>query len=281
MITGMPRIAIAGEDFPGIISTFRDKLGMPVIDVSTESIKSLGAALAMCTPEGGSNIEIMSPGNPDTPLSQSIQGFLDRRGQGHFALMLEAADPDEEAEGLLARGLNVMPRMEGAGGRDIHPKSAHGVLIRVYPIDSFTAKGDKSAADQDAPGLTGIARVLIAVRDLDEAVDTYGTKFALEVSDPVQDDEKGVCRVICTPPSGGVIELVAAADIQKPFAASIERFLATRGEGMYALVLGTDDLQQTAKALASRGMGTSEIAGLENTLELDQDAMFGTRFWIE
>ena len=90
MITGMPRIAIAVRDFDKIITTFRDQFGMPVIDISDSSVDSLGARLAMCVPPGGSNIELMCPAVPEAPLSQSLQRFLDKRGEGLFALMLEA-----------------------------------------------------------------------------------------------------------------------------------------------------------------------------------------------
>ena len=280
MITGMPRIAIASADFPNLISTFRDKLAMPVVDLSDKTVDSLGAALGMCTPAGGSNIELMSPADPETPLSQSLQRFLDRRGQGHFALMLEAADPDQEAEGLLERGLNVMPLMDGAGGRDVHPNSTHGVLVRVYPIDSFSGPNVDPAEGPQPTGLTGINRVIIAVKDLEAAADTYGRKFALEASQPVEDSARGVSSVICTPPSGGIIELVTVDDPSKTFAASIDSFIATKGEGMYALVLGTDDVQQTATALSANGMKTANVPGLENTLQLDAEATFGARFFV-
>lgn len=282
MITGMPRIAIAVEDFDAVISVFRDKLGMPVFDLSSETVNSLGARLAFCAPAGGSNIEIMSPGNPDTPLSQSIQGFLDRRGQGHFALMLEAADPNLEAERLLKTGLDVMPLMAGAGGRDVHPKSNHGVLIRVYPTDSIAefipADGVTRAV---ASALTGIQRVVLAVRDLDKARLTYGEKFALPVSPATVDTERGVRAALCRPPSGGAIELVAVADSAKVFARSIADFLSSRGEGMYALVLQSTDRQATDRALVTAGIGSQPVAGLESSLELDCAAMSGARFWIE
>ena len=152
VITGMPRIAIAVHDFPATVATFRDQLGMPVIDLSEGSVESLGASLAMCVPEGGSNIELMSPADPAAPLSQSLQRFLDRRGEGLFALMLEAPDPNAEAEELSGRGLNVLPVMAGATGRDVHPNSTHGVLIRVYPVGSFQRPQDPGpAAGSDSP----------------------------------------------------------------------------------------------------------------------------------
>jgi len=280
MITAMPRIAIASADFPELISTFRNKLAMPVMDMSAETIDSLGAALGMCTPDVGSNIELMSPADPTTPLSQSLQGFLDRRGQGHFALMLEAADPDQEAEILQERGLNVMTKMEGAGGRDVHPNSTHGVLIRVYPNDSVPNPNIAPIEGPATTSLTGIKRVIIAVRDIEEAADTYGRKFGLEVSEPVQDNARGLTVVICTPPKGGVIELAAVTDPNKTFAAAIEQHIETKREGIYALVLGTDDLEKTAKALASNGMKTDTVPGLNSTLQLDADATFGARIFV-
>jgi catechol 2,3-dioxygenase-like lactoylglutathione lyase family enzyme len=281
MITGMPRIAIAVEDFPAIIALFRDKLGMPVLDISESSVESLGASLAMCIPEGGSNIELMSPVDPAAPLSQSLQRFLDRRGDGLFALMLEAPDPDAEAEELIGRGLNVLPLMVGAGGRDVHPNSTHGVLVRVYPVNSFQGEDPGSSDDSGSPGLSGIKRVIIAVQDLDHAVTVYGDMFAMDIDEPSVDTQRGVRSAICKPPSGGVIELVSVADQQQPFAKSITEFLDTHQEGMYALVLQSRDLQATAAALATRGLKTSVATDSEEVLEVDRTSSFGALLRIE
>lgn len=279
-ITGMPRIAIASRDIAPMVETFRNKFGLPVLDFRDLDWDTFGAHLAMCTPPGGSNIELMAPDDPAAPLSQSLQGFLDRRGEGHFALMLEAANPDAEAVDLAGRGLKVLPTMKGAAGRDIHPSSTHGVLIRVYPTNSFSGPYPDPVDDENATGLTGIKRVIIAVRDAHQAADTYGRKFALTVSQPVLDAERGVQSATCVPPTGGEIELVAARDTERPFADAIDQFVATRGEGMYALVLSTDDLARTQKALAARGVTCTEVAGVADTLEVDTDATFGGRFWV-
>jgi len=281
MITGMPRIAIAVQDFSAIISLFRDKLGMPVLDISESSVGSLGASLAMCVPEGGSNIELMSPADPAAPLSQSLQRFLDRRGDGLFALMLEAPNPDAEAEDLIGRGLNVLPLMAGAGGRDVHPNSTHGVLIRVYPVNSFQGEDSGSSDAADSPGLSGIKRVIIAVYDLDHAVTVYGDMFAMDIGEPSVDANRGVRSAICKPPSGGVIELVSVEDPQQPFAKSIAEFLDTNREGMYALVLQSHDLQMTAQALAARGLETSAATDSAEVLEVDRTSAFGALLRIE
>ncbi len=282
MITAMPRIAIAVRDFSATVTTFRDKLGMPVLDMSESSVESLGARLAMCVPKGGSNIELMSPADPAAPLSQSLQRFLDRRGEGLFALMLEAPDPNAEAEDLSGRGLNVLPLMAGAGGRDIHPNSTHGVLIRVYPVDSFQGQRDPGdAAESDSPGLSGIERVIIAVHDLDHAVNVYGEKLAMTIDKPSVDAKRGVRSAICNAPAGGAIELVSVDDQSRPFAKTIEQFLDSSREGMFALVLQSRDLQASAKALAARGLQVGVSADSPEVLELERTSTFGARVRIE
>jgi catechol 2,3-dioxygenase-like lactoylglutathione lyase family enzyme len=282
MITGMPRVAIAVHDFATSVATFREKLGMPVVDLSESSVKNLGASLALCVPEGGSNIEIMSPADPNAALSQSLQRFLDRRGEGLFALMLEAPDPDREAKVLLDRGLNVLPLMVGAGGRDVHPNSTHGVLIRVYPVDSLAGlEGMGPTNAEDMPELSGIARVIIAVEDLERAVVVYGTRFAMAMDRPSLDAERGVQTAICRPPSGGVIELVSVHDSKQPFARSIQDFLDGGREGMFAVVLQSRDLQGSRHALLARGVELVSSEEYPDVLEIERDATFGMRVRIE
>lgn len=280
MITAMPRIAIAAQHFEQLLSLFRDKLHMPVLDLSEMSRKEYGAALAMCVPEGGSNIELMSPVDPDTPLCRSLQGFIDRRGEGLFALMLEAPVPDEEAEQLAARGLNIMPLMPGAFGRDVHPNSTHGVLIRVYPVDSFKGRY-QGEPDRRAPQLSGIVRVIVAVADIERAATTYGTGFGLAVDPIIEDRERGVAVAHCHPPKGGIMELVAVRDESRPFAQAIARHLREDREGMYALVLQSPDLQATAASLRGHGVGVHPAADDPAVLEIPRADAFGALIRIE
>jgi len=269
MITAMPRIAIAHSDFDAMIDTFRNAFGMPVVDLSGTSVESLGARLGMCVPPGGSNIELMSPADPGAPLSQSLQRFLDRRGPGLFALMLEAASPDDEAERLAANGLSVLPLMAGAGGRDVHPKSTQGVLIRIYPTGSFHGSAPAPAA---ALGLSGIRRVQVAVRDLDHAAGTWAGKLGLASEPAVDDDARGVSYVRCQPPAGGVIELIAVRDRTMRFAAQLSAHLEARGEGLYALVLSAPDREAARSSLAGRGVAFSSDFSA---------AVFGARVQLE
>jgi catechol 2,3-dioxygenase-like lactoylglutathione lyase family enzyme len=277
MITGMPRIAIAVRDMDEAVQTFRDRFGMPVHEVS-QSAQSLGVRIAMCTPADGSNIELMSPAVPGEPLNESLQRFLDRRGEALFALMLEAPDPDAEAEALSERGLNALPLMRGAGGRDVHPRSTHGVLIRVYP----TRQPSDAAPNQRSPGaLSGIARVIIAVRDFDDAVTVYRDWLAMPLEVLPEDDARGVRAANCAPGTGGAIEIVSLANAERPFGRAIARFLEERGEGMFALVLQSDDLAASATMLEAKGVrfapGTTGLDGLD----IDPRDTFGAPIHVE
>jgi len=282
VITSMPRIAIATRDFAGILSAFRDALGMPVVDLSAATAASLGAKLAMCVPDGGSNIELMSPADPAAPLSQSLERFLARRGEGLFALMLEAPDPNAEAKLLSERGLDVLPLMAGAGGRDVHPRGAHGVLIRVYPSRSFQAVGEQvQRNDARALGLSGIVRAVIAVRDLKRALEVYRHHLGLDAREPTADAQRGVGAAICAAPAGGQIELVEPTDPRQPFAAEIAEQLSRAGEGMFALVLQAPDPAAVAAALAQRGLAAKPFAGQPGVVEIDRGSLFGARVLVE
>ncbi|MGF1597945.1 MAG: VOC family protein [Acidimicrobiales bacterium] len=274
MITAMPRVAIAVEDFDRAIETFRDAFGLPVVDFSDRTVPALGAHVAMCVPEGGSNIELMAPADPAAPLSRSLQRFLDRRGEGLYALMLEAPDPDAEAEELVARGMDVLPLMAGAGGRDIHPRSTHGVLIRVYPDGSVADQGPQQ---RTGPVVSGITRVLVATTDAARAAEVYGKGLGLDVDPVGYDAERGIDRAICYPPEGGVIELLAPVDEGRPFAGEIGRFLADRGEGMFALVLSSDDVAGATTVLDQRGVAAASSPSLQAT----ETTVFGARILLE
>lgn len=237
MITAMPRIAIAMHDFASAVALFRDEFGMPVADFSSETVPALGAHVAMCQPPGGSNIELMSPANPEEPLSQALQKFLDRRGDGIYALMLEAPDPNAEAEALLERGVKVLPLMRGAGGRDVHPSSTHGVLIRVYPDGSVAQPRNPVTA---APHYSGIVTAMVATHDAALAREAYAVGLGLPADDPVVDAQRGVLSVMVRPPQGGAIELVSPTDPSRPVGGEVAAFLNDKGEGICALVLDAD-----------------------------------------
>ncbi len=249
MITALPRIAIAVTDFDRTLSFFRDQLGLAVVDISASSTLDLGAKIAVCVPETGSNIEIMSPCDQEKPLSQSLSRFLDRRGVGLFALMLESPDPTAEASNLIKEGLKVLPLMAGAGGRDIHPMSTHGVLIRIYPENSFVRQEPKSALDI---GISGIVSVGIAVRNLEDATTVYSDRLEMQVVKSGHHEDKNSDFKVLKPLRGGNVELFVSDDYRIGKGSTLTEELDRNGEGMKYLVLSAPDLNVCYQALIAR-----------------------------
>ncbi len=259
------------------VETFRTVFGMHVNDMSDQTVLELGAHVGMCQPLGGSNVELMAPSDPDTALSMALNRFLDRRGTGLYALMLESADPNVEADELALRGMNVLPVMAGATGRDVHPNSTHGVLMRVYPTGSVPQPDEPIA---EAPQLSGIVRVIVATDDASVAAKAYDHGLGLEVTHAEPDAERGVLVAHAGAPRGAatrgaVIELVSPLDESRPFAAAIASHLRDKAQGMAALVLSADDPVNAAKLLASRGLA-SDLHGPFGP----EVTAFGTRFVI-
>jgi catechol 2,3-dioxygenase-like lactoylglutathione lyase family enzyme len=283
MITALPRVAIAVRDMDRAIEVFRGAFAMPVHEFAWAP-RELGGRMALCTPRGGSHIELVAPSDPDRPHSRSFLRFLERRGEGLFALMLHAPDPDLEAAELERRGLEVLPRMEEAGGRDIHPANTCGVLVRIYPEHSRTLVEPELARELGSPslrsvgtGLSGIQRVLVAVRDLDTAIAVYRDRLGLETILPPLEPGAEARRAICAPREGARIELLAPVGSGGPIA----RFLHERGEGMYALVLESDDLDATVRALWAKEVPVRRVEGDAAAWEIDRGAAFGALIRLE
>ena len=78
-----------------------------------------------------------------------------------------------------------------------------------------------------------------------------------------------------------MIALVSVYNRNQPFAESVAEFLDSRGEGMYALVLQSRDLQKSAKNLAARGVEVHNVAASPDLLEIERASTFGARMWIE
>ena len=71
------------------------------------------------------------------------------------------------------------------------------------------------------------------------------------------------------PPGDGGIELVAVDDPAQPFANAVVQFLENRREGMYALVLQTNDISVDQEMFVERGLRVSISVDSQDVLEVD------------
>jgi methylmalonyl-CoA epimerase len=97
--------------------------------------------------------------------------------------------------------------------------------------------------------VTGIHHVAVAVRDLDEAIATYGRLFGAELEHRDTLEEQGV-EAAAVRVGGSRIELLAATGDDTP----VGRFLARRGPGMHHVAYEVDDLEAQIAALDEQGV---------------------------
>ena len=78
------------------------------------------------------NIEILEPTGPDTPIGK----FLEKRGPGIQQLCLAVDDLGAMIAHLIANGINMIDETPRRGAHDsliafVHPKSTGGILIEL------------------------------------------------------------------------------------------------------------------------------------------------------
>ena len=97
--------------------------------------------------------------------------------------------------------------------------------------------------------MRGIHHVAVAVRDLDEAIETYGRLFGAELEHRDTVSEQGV-EAAAVLVGESRIELLAATGEDTP----VGRFLAKRGPGMHHVAYEVDDLEAQLGALDEQGV---------------------------
>jgi methylmalonyl-CoA epimerase len=95
----------------------------------------------------------------------------------------------------------------------------------------------------------GIHHLAVAVRDLDEAIETYGRLFGAELEHRDTVSEQGV-EAAAVLVGSSRIELLAATDEDTP----VGRFLARRGPGMHHVAYEVDDLEAQLDRLDAEGV---------------------------
>jgi methylmalonyl-CoA/ethylmalonyl-CoA epimerase len=84
---------------------------------------------------GESNIELVQPSEPDSPLVK----FLETKGQGTHHICFEVDDVEAEVKAFLEKGATLIDQKPRPGAHNtkvafIHPKSSSGVLIELCEL---------------------------------------------------------------------------------------------------------------------------------------------------
>jgi len=94
----------------------------------------------------------------------------------------------------------------------------------------------------------GIHHLGVAVRDLDEAVDTYERLFGAELEHRAQVDDQGV-EAAAVLIGTGRVELLAPLGAET----AVGKFLANRGPGMHHIAYEVDDVRAELDRLTEQG----------------------------
>jgi len=120
-------VGIAVSDLEEALAFYRDVLGM-----EPHPPEEVDGAIILSLPFGESDIELMEPTGPDTPVGR----FLARRGPGIHHICYRVPDLDAAVEACRAAGyrlIDEVPR-NGAAGRRIAfvpPKATAGILLEL------------------------------------------------------------------------------------------------------------------------------------------------------
>jgi methylmalonyl-CoA/ethylmalonyl-CoA epimerase len=120
-------VGIAVNDLEEAVKFYRDVLG-----IEPHPPEEVDGATILSLPFGDSDIELMKPTGPDTPVGK----FLAKRGPGIHHICYRVPDLDAAIEACRAAGYRLIDQVPrtGAGGRRIafvHPKATAGILLEL------------------------------------------------------------------------------------------------------------------------------------------------------
>jgi methylmalonyl-CoA/ethylmalonyl-CoA epimerase len=166
VMRGIHHVGIVVERLKDAYAFYRDVLGLPLVREAEIAEQGVRAALLAA---GESEIELLEPTGPDTPVGR----FLAKRGEGLHHLCFETADVGASLADLHARGVRLLdttPR-PGLAGRIgfLHPSACSGVLVEL-------ATPPAPSPDERASPLR-LKRLVIGAEDVRATAGTFQSLF--------------------------------------------------------------------------------------------------------
>jgi len=132
MLKKINHIAIAVSNIEKAAEFYQDVLGLSLSDVEVVAAQKTKAGFLRI---GETNIELVQPSEPDSPLVK----FLETKGQGIHHICFEVDDVEEEVNAFLEKGATMVDQKPRPGVHQtkvafVHPKSSSGVLIELCEL---------------------------------------------------------------------------------------------------------------------------------------------------
>lgn len=199
---------------------------------------------------GDGFIALLQGAGPDTQIGR----FVDKRGEGFYAVSIDVGNLDDAAEALRERGVphidtrTPTPSADGSRGFVwVSPGFTKGVALQMtWPWS--TEQGTN-------PNLTGLSTVVIAVPDIDAVLPQYRALLDLEESERVRDDRFGYeAAVLRIGDTKDRLLLAVATGPDSPFG----QHVAAKGAGIFQFTLTARDLPAEIARLKAKGVRVTD-----------------------
>jgi len=132
MLKKINHIAIAVNNIEEAAKFYQEVMGLTLSGVEVVTAQKTRVGFFKI---GESNIELVQPAEPDSPLTK----FLETKGQGIHHICFEVDDVEAEVKSFLEKGATMIdqkphPGAHGTKVAFVHPKSSNGVLIELCEL---------------------------------------------------------------------------------------------------------------------------------------------------
>lgn len=126
-ITGVDHLVFLVEDIDKGIDTWQNRLGLTL--THRVDVEEIGLRQAFFSLSDGTFIELIAPAHEQSPLTTTLKS----RGEGLHTVAVAVDDLDKTTDALHEQGATLV----GVGTPQVfvHPKSANGVRIQLWPKD--------------------------------------------------------------------------------------------------------------------------------------------------
>jgi len=136
MLKKINHIAVAVNNVEEAANFYQNVLGLTLSRVEVVTAQKTKVGFFKI---GESNIELVEPAEPDSPLVK----FLEAKGQGIHHICFEVDDIESVIRDFVEKGATMVDQKPRPGAHNtkvafIHPKSSNGVLIELceFPKES-------------------------------------------------------------------------------------------------------------------------------------------------
>jgi len=215
---------------------------------------------------GGFKVELIEGRRPDG----FVHRFIERRGEGLHHLSLDVMHLRPYLQGLEAAGVRVVDRFETDTGEltaFVSPRSAHGVLVQFWEVDSLEAPTRPAVAV--LPLRSGervhmrVDHLAMAVHSIEATLGFYRRHFPVRDVRPTHRGYDGTFSLTSFAVNDYKIELIEEGSGDTGFVA---RFLQRRGEGMHHISIDVDRLDPLLAHLEADGVRIVDRVDLGNGL---------------